>query len=134
MNMIRFNQPTLGFMDQLFSNTMTDSGKYNYPANIYDNTNSFVIELSAPGFSKEDIRINLEQQTLNITAEVKQQEELQDEKFLRREFYLKDMNRSFILPKSVDVDKINADYKNGVLKVTLPRKEEAVVKKEITIQ
>lgn len=134
MNMIRFNQPTLGLMDQLFSNTITDSGKCSYPANIYDNTNSFIIELSVPGFAKEDIRISLEQQTLTISAEVKQQEEVKDEKFLRREFCLKDMNRSFILPKSVDVEKINADYRNGVLKVTLPRKEEAVVKKEITIQ
>lgn len=134
MNMIRFNQPALSLMDQFFSNTMRDTGRYNYPANIYDNENTFVIELSAPGFTKEDIKINLEQQTLNITAEPKQESEVQDERFLRREFNKSNLSRSFVLPKTVDLDKISADYQNGILRVTLPRREDAVIKKEISIQ
>lgn len=134
MNMIRFNQPALSLIDQFFSNNMRDTGRYSYPANIYDNDNSFVIELMAPGFAKEDFRINLEQQTLNISAELKQDNELQDEKFLRREYNRYNMNRSFVLPKTVDVDKISADYQNGILKITLPRREDAVIKKEISIQ
>ncbi len=113
---------------------MLDSGRYSYPANIFDNENSFVIEMSAPGFSKEDIRINLEQNTLTISAELKQQDEVQDEKYLRREFNQQNLNRSFVLPKSVDMDKITADYQNGILEITLPRREDAVIKKEISIQ
>lgn len=121
-------------MDQFFANTMRENGRYNYPANIYDNENSFVIEMSAPGFNKEDFKINLEQQTLNISTEIKQENEMQDEKFLRREFSKNNVNRSFILPKTVDLDKINAEYANGILRLTLPRREDAVIKKEIAIQ
>lgn len=132
--MIRFNQPALSLMDQFFANTMRENGRYNYPANIYDNENSFVIEMSAPGFNKEDFKINLEQQTLNISTEIKQENEMQDEKFLRREFSKNNVNRSFILPKTVDLDKINAEYANGILRLTLPRREDAVIKKEIAIQ
>ncbi len=133
MNMIRFNQPALSLMDQFFNSTMQNN-RYNHPANIYDQDNAFVIEMSVPGFTKEDIKINLEQQTLNISAELKQNEEQRDEKYLRKEFSLNNLNRSFLLPKTVDVEKISADYQNGILKVTMPRREDAVIKKEISIQ
>lgn len=133
MNMIRFNQPALSLIDQFFANSLRENGKYEYPANIYDNDNGFVIELSAPGFAKEDIHINLEQQTLNITAELKQQD-ANEEKYVRREFNRQNLNRSFVLPKTVDTDKIGADYQNGILKITLPRREDAVIKREISIQ
>lgn len=132
MNMIRFNQPALNVIDQLFNSTLRDSNGYSNPANIYDQDNAFIIEIMVPGFKKEDIHINLEQQTLKISAEV-QQQEVQDEKFLRREFNISNLNRSFSLPKTVDMDNISADYNNGILKVTLPRKEEAVMKKQISI-
>ncbi len=134
MNTIRFNQPTLSLIDQFFSTSMRDSARYSYPANIFDNETSFVIEMSVPGFTKEDIRINLEHQTLTISAELKQQDEVQDEKYLRKEFTQQNLIRSFVLPKSVDMDKIIADYQNGILKVSLPRREDAVIKKEIAIQ
>ncbi len=133
MTMIRFNQPVLSMFDQFFNNSITDSGKY-YPANIYDSGNSFVIELQAPGFSKENIKINLEQQTMTISAEMKNENEMEDEKFLRREFVRESMTKSFVLPKSVDTENINADYQNGILKITLPRREDAVIKRQIEIQ
>lgn len=132
MNMIRFNQPALNVIDQLFNGTLRDSNGYSNPANIYDQDNAFIIEIMVPGFKKEDIHINLEQQTLKISAEV-QQQEVQDEKFLRREFNISNLNRSFSLPKTVDMDNISADFNNGILKLTLPRKEEAVMKKQISI-
>ncbi|HLN54213.1 MAG TPA: Hsp20/alpha crystallin family protein [Lentimicrobium sp.] len=120
-------------LDQFFNSPMTDSGKY-YPANIYDTDNAFVIEMPVAGFTKEDIKVNLEQQTLQITAELKGEQEVQDDKYLRREFTKVPLNKSFILPKSVDMDKINADYQNGILKITLPRREDAVIRKQIDIQ
>lgn len=132
MNMIRFNQPALSVMDQLFNNTMCESNGCSSFTNIYETENAFVIEVNAPGYTKEDFKINLEQQTLKISAE-SNEEGIPDEKFLRREFTVKNINRSFVLPKSVDIDNIIADYQNGILKVTLPRKEESLVKKEITI-
>lgn len=134
MNMIRFHQPAMSVIDQLFSNTLRDNLDVACQANIYENENSFVIEMAAPGYVKEDIHIDLEQQTLNITAQTKEHNKIEDEKYLRREFSYRTLNRSFVLPKSVDIENINADYENGILKITLPRKEESVLKKEIAIR
>ncbi len=131
--MIRFNQPVVSLFDQFFNSSMNDMTKY-YPANIYDTDNAFVIEMPAAGFAKEDIKVNLEQQTLTISAEMKEENEVKDEKYLRREFTKSSLSKSFILPKSVDTDKINADYQNGILKITLPRREDAIVRKQIEIQ
>lgn len=132
MNMVRFNQPTLSLIDQFFGNALRETERSNHAANIYDSDNAFVIEMPVPGFSKEDIKINLEQQTLNISAESKTSE-VSDDKWLRREFSTHNLQRSFILPKTVDIDNINADYQNGMLKVTLPRKADAIIRKDIAI-
>ncbi len=132
MNMVRFNQPTLSLIDQFFGNALRETERSSHAANIYDSDTAFVIEMPVPGFSKEDIKINLEQQTLNISAEAKNSE-VSDDKWLRREFTYRNLQRSFILPKTVDIDNINADYQNGMLKITLPRKADAVIKKEIAI-
>ncbi len=132
MNMVRFNQPTLSMLDQFFGNALRETERSSHAANIYDTDNSFVIEMAVPGFSKDDIKINIEQQTLNISAEAKSSE-IADEKWLRREFSYRNLQRSFILPKTVDIDNISADYQNGMLKVILPRKADAVIKKEIAI-
>jgi HSP20 family protein len=132
MNMVRFNQPTLSMLDQFFGNALRETERSSHAANIYDTDNSFVIEMAVPGFSKDDIKINLEQQTLNISAEAKSSE-VADDKWLRQEFSYRNLQRSFILPKTVDVDNISADYQNGMLKVILPRKADAVIKKEIAI-
>ncbi|PKP00702.1 MAG: hypothetical protein CVU14_07160 [Bacteroidetes bacterium HGW-Bacteroidetes-9] len=134
MTLVRFNtQPTFSnVLDQLFYNPEQKKGNCAPSVNIYNQESSFVIELAVPGYAKEDFNISLEQQTLKISAEAKENE-ITDDKFLRREFTLSGVNRSFALPKNIDIENISADFSNGILKVTLPRKQETIVKKEISI-
>ena len=134
MTLVRFNtQPTFSnVLDQLFYNPEQRKGNSAPSVNIYNQESSFVVELAVPGYAKEDFNISLEQQTLKISAEAKENE-VADDKFLRREFALSGVNRSFALPKNIDIENISADFSNGILKVILPRKQETIVKKEISI-
>ena len=94
--------------------------------NVVEDADSFRIELAAPGLSKEDFRIDLNQRILTISSE-KSDEQMEEKsgKVLRREFSYSRFSRSFSLPVSVNVDKIGATCKDGVLTVVLPKKEES---------
>ncbi|MDT0608249.1 Hsp20/alpha crystallin family protein [Croceitalea rosinachiae] len=101
----------------------------NLPAvNIIENDNDFVLELSAPGFKKDNFNIELDNDVLTISSEVKTESEAKQEKFTRREFSYTSFKRAFTLPETVDGGKINATYENGILKVVVPKKEEALPK------
>ena len=132
MTMIRFhNQPAMSnALAGIFNNP--DSSTSNIRANIYRNENTFVIELAAPGYSKEDFSINIEEQLLTISAEAKEHE-MSDERFLRREFAFQGISKSFKVPKTIDVENISAGYNNGILSVKLPVIKDVVIKKEIAI-
>lgn len=93
--------------------------------NVVENENGFRVELAAPGFQKTDFKLNLEGNRLTISSEKEQKEE---EKYTRREFVYGSFQRTFTLPTSVDTEKIAAIYQDGILMVELPRKEEAKVK------
>ncbi len=94
--------------------------------NIYETEESFVVELAVPGMQKEDFAIQLEKDTLTVSTE-KEEMENDGMKYTRREFKTASFKRSFILPKTVDVEKIDAVYEQGILRVHLPKKEEAKV-------
>ena len=98
--------------------------------NISENEDAFTLQLSVPGFSKKDFRIELEKDILTISSEKEFNEEGQ---ITRREFGGRNFCRSFSISESIDEDKIKAEYKNGILSVILPKKEEVKVKKEIKI-
>lgn len=134
MTLVRFNtQPTYqSLLDNLFFNPTRSAGNCEPSVNIYNSENSFVIELAVPGYAKEEFNISLEQQTLKITAEARKAE-VSDDKFLRRDFSLNGVDRSFVLPKNIDTENINADFRDGILRISLPRKQETIVKKEISI-
>lgn len=105
------------------------------PVNIKETENDYVLELMAPGFQKEDVRINLDNNTLTVSAEKKAEEENKNEKYIRKEFKYQSFNRSFTIDENIDAENIVAKYLNGVLTLNLPKK--AAVKpssKEITIQ
>ena len=93
--------------------------------NITENTDSFLLDIAAPGLEKDDFNINLEENTLTISAERSSEEKTKDEEVVRREFNYTSFQRSFRLPTTVDADKINASYNKGVLRLTIPKKEEA---------
>ena len=116
------------FQDKLFSG--------NVPAvNVAETANSYRIELAAPGLEKNDFKISLEKDVLTIKVEKNNSEEVVEDKYLRREYSYSTFERNFQLPKTVDHDKIDAKYENGVLHVSLPKREEALEKptREINI-
>ena len=104
-------------------------------ANVRERDTGFVIELAAPGLTKEDFQLSVEKNLLTIKAEVKSENEENTDKYTRREFNYRSFNRSFRLPKSVLAENIEATYEDGVLKLLLPKREEAVqVVKEIEVK
>ncbi len=102
----------------------------NVPAvNVLEDADNFKLQLAAPGLSKEDFHINLENDRLTIEASKENSTEETGETYRRREYNYETFKRSFKLPEGVKTSDIGANYDNGVLTVTLPKKEEA---KEVT--
>jgi HSP20 family protein len=125
--------------DDFFTNDflLKDTSLATVPAvNIREDENGFAVELAAPGKEKSDFKINLDNNVLSISSESKQENEEKDEKgrYTRREFSYSSFQRSFVLPNSVDGEKISASYENGVLHINIPKKEEAKKKPNRTIE
>ena len=95
------------------------------PVNIQETDKSYELHLIAPGLKKEDFKINVDQNTLHISFEQKTEnkETPQDGKWLRNEYRMKSFKRSFTLNEKIEAGKIAAKYTDGVLLVTLPKKE-----------
>ncbi|NNL08047.1 MAG: Hsp20/alpha crystallin family protein [Croceitalea sp.] len=107
----------------------------NVPAvNIKENEKDFELEFAIPGFKKEDFNIELDNDVLTVSSEMHTEEETNEEKYTRREFSFSSFRRSFTLPETVDGGKINASYEDGLLKLTLPKKEEALPKPKRMIE
>ncbi len=102
--------------------------------NIRENEKDFSVELAVPGLKKEDFNVEVDQHVMTISAEVKHDSQPSKENFTRREFSYSSFKRSFSLPESVAEDQINAAYTDGVLKLTLPKKEEALPKPKRLIE
>lgn len=84
-----------------------------------------MIELAVPGLKKSDFKLDLDNQVLTISTESKEENEHKEENYTRREFGYSAFKRTFTLPDSVNDEKINANYTDGILSVLLPKKEEA---------
>ena len=104
--------------------------------NIAENNDGFKIEFAAPGLTKEEFKINLDNNVLTVESEKKEEKEESKENFTRREFNYSSFQRSFTLPDSANGEKIKAEYQNGILNIEIPKREEAKVKpvREIEIQ
>ena len=112
-----------------------DSFKSLPAVNITEGTDDFTIEVAAPGLDKKDFNIDLENNCLTISSEKEDKAEEKEEKYTRREFRYSSFRRSFTLPETVDSDKIKAKHRDGILSITIPKKEEAKFKpvRQITI-
>ncbi len=105
------------------------------PVNITEKSDSYLAELAAPGFEKADFKINVEGNTLTISTSKKEESSETTDKAIRKEYSYKAFRRSFTLDDKINVDNITAAYENGILKVTLPKKEETKPStKEISIR
>ena len=93
--------------------------------NITENKDHYNLSLAVPGLKKNDFKIDVEGNILTISSEKEENKEEKDAQFTRREYSYSSFNRSFTLPDEVNKEKIDAAYEDGVLKLTLPKKEEA---------
>jgi HSP20 family protein len=99
---------------------------FNVPAvNVTEEKNEYLVSLAAPGMKKDDFRIDVDGNMLTISSEKEDTKEEKDKKYTRKEYNYSSFSRSFTLPNEVNMEKIDARYEDGVLKISLPRKEEA---------
>lgn len=114
-------------LSELFDNYFNDSaGRSSLPAvNISESDDKFEMEVSAPGYKKEDINVTVEDEQLIISAEKKEEQEERKKNYSRQEFRYGSFQRSFTLPESVDSENINCQYKDGLLMIDIPKREEA---------
>lgn len=147
MTLVKFQNRPAGrsfnnFMDDFFAtvpsilrdDVLTPNSKYSTPVNIKETEKDYVLEVVAPGFQKEDFKINLDNNTLTVSVE-KAEEENQNEKIIRKEYRYQSFSRSFTVDDKINSDGIAAKYLNGVLTLNLPKKEAVKASaKEITIQ
>lgn len=93
--------------------------------NIKETENDYFLNMAVPGMKKSDFHINIENEMLSVSTEVKEEEEVEGETYTRREYGYASFKRTFSLPESVDEAKIKANYVDGILNIQLPKKEEA---------
>ena len=94
------------------------------PVDIYEDENNIVVKADLPGMDQKDIEVKVENNTLIIKGEKKFEDEEKKDNYHRIERFYGTFQRAFTLPDTVDVDKIKASYKNGVLEITIPKKPE----------
>lgn len=105
--------------------------------NIAETGNDFRVEMAVPGMQKENFKVELDNNTLTIQAEASGNSEEAAREYVyyaRREFSYRDFKRSFYLPNTVENDKIEAKYQDGILRLIIPKREEAKQKPVKTIQ
>lgn len=105
------------------------------PANITETNKEFRLDLSVPGMKRDDFDVDIENGVLTISAEKEEEKKQDDRNYKRREFSYNSFCRTFTLPENVNESNINAKYDNGMLQITIPKKEVTVSapKKQITV-
>lgn len=125
------NWPSL--FDEMLSGKNASNNSNLPSVNISDNETNWHIEVSAPGFAKEDFKVNFEKDVLTVSAETISDSEKAEKNYTRREFSVGSFSRSFrVKESSVEAEKITAVYDNGILNITLPKRN-AEEKKGLSI-
>lgn len=102
-----------------------DNRSYSIPkANTREENDAFILSLAAPGLKKSEITLNLEKDILHVIHKSEEEDSIMN--YNRKEFDFRNFERSFRLPEIVDTEKIKAEYHEGVLTITLPKRDEAI--------
>jgi HSP20 family protein len=116
------------YLSNLFDNTffpVVQSSSNSIPAvNIREDEKNYNLELAVPGIDKKDLKIDINEDVLTISSEVKQENEEEKNGYKRKEFSYSSFARTFYIPENVNREKIEAAYKDGILTVSLPKQEE----------
>jgi HSP20 family protein len=131
MTLVKFNNRTRNtapYFNNVFDSLFSDALNKNYSinkvpgVNILESEQDYTIELAAPGLEKGDFQINLKKDTLAVWAEKKADDAAAKKNYSRKEFDYLSFARSFVLPETVDAEKIAAEYLNGILTITIGKK------------
>lgn len=142
MTLIKYNQPgrdVFGkrfsdIMDEFFSDAVaTRQNAFAPSIDISETDNQYMIDVEVPGMRKEDIDLNIENNTLTISGERKFEKKEDNKQYHRVESHYGSFSRSFTLPENVKVDSISASYNNGILNITVDKSEQQM-KKQIKIK
>ena len=136
MTLVKFangqkNHAVNPFFNDVFDSILNDSflndrSSNRVPAvNIAETENEFQIELAAPGLKKEDFKINLDKNVLSVSSEKKVENVEESKKFSKREYSYNTFTRSFTLPETAEYANISAEYTDGILKLSVAKREEA---------
>ena len=115
----------------------TTLGRRSMPAaNVRETDKSFEVEIAAPGFTKKDFNLAVENNCIIVSAEKKEENEQKEDNYTRREFGYQSFSRSFNLPANTSEEDINAHYEDGILKLSIAKKAlpEGKLKKPIAIK
>jgi len=109
--------------DDFFGRPLSTWSAWTPAADLYETPESFVLEMELPGFDLEDIELTMEKGVLTVTGKLEEKEE--DRTYHLQERSVERFTRSYALPRSIEIDKVDASFSNGVLKVMLPKAAEA---------
>ncbi|MBS1786349.1 MAG: Hsp20/alpha crystallin family protein [Acidobacteria bacterium] len=119
-----FSRFFAGGLPRIFGGEEVFTGKWSPNVDIFENENSIVLEADLPGMKAEDFNLSIENYRLTLTGERKFEKEDKGENWHRVERNYGTFTRTFSLPNTVNVEDVKAEFKDGVLKVTLPKREE----------
>ena len=124
----------LNDLPKSFRDDFAGNGTVFIPVNIKETKEAYQLEVVAPGMNKNDFNVNVEKNILTVSGERKSEARDENDKQIRREYSYRSFKRSFTLDETIDVEKIEATYANGVLMLNLPKKEEVQTSKAISIK
>jgi HSP20 family protein len=133
---VMYNSPLSGLFENFFGDDFitNEYAQFVPSVNLSEDEKHYHVELSAPGFEKGDFKIELNERILTVSGKHQTEKESKEKTFSRKEFNYGSFIRSFSLPEEIDEAAIDAKYQNGILNVTLPKKEESKrMTKEIKI-
>ena len=113
---------------------LRDGSNWIPSVNILEKSDRYKLELSAPGLNRDDFKIDVQDNILTISSEKEGKKEENEQGFKRQEFTYSSFSRSFVLPDNCLSDQIEANYENGILYISLPKKENSTSKKEIKVK
>lgn len=114
------------FNDMFDNNWMTSTRTTAPAVNVIENEKDYVVEVAAPGMEKKDFTISLEDEQLVIAMEKKEDRKQDSAHYLRREFNYASFKQAYVLPDDVMVENVSAKMENGILTITLPKKQEII--------
>jgi len=121
----RFNRLFNQTLSQMFGEENGKLGTWSPAVDVFETDQNLVVKAELPGIDPKDVEIRVENNTLFLQGQRKFENEVKEENYHRIERSYGSFTRTFALPGSIDAEKVSADYKSGVLTLTLPKREEA---------